>query len=116
MFLCTLWPTFCTLYIMPVFRPTQWMIDNHKEKGEKEWEIYAECVRDAMCKAGGFPRFKDQPLKDKRAYEYFMNYKSDTLEFTTDEGKVLNWTADFFNDEKKSERSKLVAGNQANSS
>jgi 1-acyl-sn-glycerol-3-phosphate acyltransferase len=59
MFLCTLWPTFCTLYIMPVFRPTQWMIDNHKEKGEKEWEIYAECVRDAMCKAGGFPRFKD---------------------------------------------------------
>ena len=38
------------LHIMPEFRPTQWMLDNHKHYGDEDWKIFAECVRDAMAK------------------------------------------------------------------
>ena len=65
--------------IMPEFTPTQWMLDNHKSKGTADWQIYAECVRDAMAKHGGFFK-EDRPIKEKLAYEDFMKGIESTLE------------------------------------
>ena len=44
-----------SLTIMPDFSPTMWMLNNHRGKSENEedWEIYAECVREAMARYSG---------------------------------------------------------------
>ena len=39
-----------TLTICPEFTPTMKMLELHADKGEEDWEIYAECVRDLMLK------------------------------------------------------------------
>ena len=44
----------CTIYIMPEFTPTKKMLNMHRDKGSEDWEIYAECVREAMSKSGDF--------------------------------------------------------------
>ena len=36
------------------FTPTKKMLEMHKDKGEEDWEIYAECLREAMAKQSGF--------------------------------------------------------------
>ena len=41
-----------TLYMLPEFTPTHWMLEKHSDKGSADWEIYAECVREAMAKYG----------------------------------------------------------------
>ena len=56
---------------MPEFTPTLKMLELHADKGDEEWEIYAECIREAMSKASGKPML-DQPLREKIAYEDFM--------------------------------------------
>ena len=43
----------CRILRLPTFEPTAWMYENHKDKGKEDWEIYAQCVREAMAKAGG---------------------------------------------------------------
>jgi len=40
---------------MPEFTPTLKMLELHADKGAEEWEIYAECIREAMSKASGKP-------------------------------------------------------------
>lgn len=40
-----------TLYIMPEFKPNEYMYSKHADKGTEKWEIYAWCLRDAMAKA-----------------------------------------------------------------
>lgn len=42
----------CKIFIMPEFTPNQKMLDMHADKGSEDWEIFAECVREAMAKAG----------------------------------------------------------------
>jgi hypothetical protein len=42
------------LTIMPEFTPTEWMLDNHKAKGREDWEIFGECVREAIARQGNF--------------------------------------------------------------
>ena len=56
---------------MPEFTPTLKMLEMHADKGAEEWEIYAECIREAMSKASGKPML-DQPLREKIVYEDFM--------------------------------------------
>ena len=46
------------IQIMPPFTPTPWMLEKHADKGEEPWQIYAWCLRDAMCKFGGVPTFE----------------------------------------------------------
>lgn len=58
---------------MPEFRPTSWMLENHRDKSEtgQDWEIFAECVRAAMASYSGLIPVSPS-LKDKVAYEAFM--------------------------------------------
>lgn len=48
------------------------MLDNHKDKGEEDWEIYAECLRQAMCKTSGMSDFSTT-VRERLRYEDFMN-------------------------------------------
>lgn len=57
---------------MPEFTPTTWMLENQRQKGKQAWEIYAECVREAMMRHGNF--FDEQHrIRDKLTYEDFMH-------------------------------------------
>ena len=40
----------CTVHILSEFTPNDLMLKIHAEKGQEDWEIFAECVREAMCK------------------------------------------------------------------
>lgn len=66
------------LTIMPEFTPTEWMLDNRKDKGLENWEIYAECVREAMAKQGGFT-IDNHTVREKLAYEDFMEGVTDHI-------------------------------------
>jgi len=48
------------------------MLDNHADKGEEDWEIYAECLRQAMCKQSGMSDFSTT-VRERLRYEDFMN-------------------------------------------
>ena len=59
------------LTIMPEFTPTEWMLEHHRDKGEHDWEIFAECVREAMARHSGF-ELCNRSNREKLDYEYFM--------------------------------------------
>lgn len=65
---------------MPEFTPTEWMLDNKKEKGEngRDWEIFAECVREAMSRHGDLI-LDTRSIRDKLAYREFMSGYVDEL-------------------------------------
>jgi hypothetical protein len=42
----------CTVNILPDFTPNEYLFEQHKDKGEERWEIYAWAVRDMMMRAG----------------------------------------------------------------
>ena len=51
-----------------------WMLNNHSSKSdtEEDWDIYAECVREAMARHSGL-RMDDRTNKEKLDYENFMH-------------------------------------------
>eukprot|EP00352_Strombidinopsis_acuminata_P007541 CAMPEP_0176372268 /NCGR_PEP_ID=MMETSP0126-20121128/25281_1 /TAXON_ID=141414 ORGANISM="Strombidinopsis acuminatum, Strain SPMC142" /NCGR_SAMPLE_ID=MMETSP0126 /ASSEMBLY_ACC=CAM_ASM_000229 /LENGTH=83 /DNA_ID=CAMNT_0017732061 /DNA_START=846 /DNA_END=1094 /DNA_ORIENTATION=+ len=57
--------------IMPVFKPNDWLFENHKDKGQTKWEIFAWAVRDAMCTESGI-KPHDKPVREKLAYMKYM--------------------------------------------
>ena len=59
------------LVIMPEFTPTDWMLTMHRKKSDQDWEVYAECIREAMAKYSGMP-MRDDPMRHKVHYEDFM--------------------------------------------
>ena len=61
---------------MPEFTPTEWMLDKHRHKSEHEWEVFAECVREAIAKHGNFD-LETRSTKHKFAYVEFMNGRGD---------------------------------------
>mmetsp|Transcript_20687 Transcript_20687/g.27924 ORF Transcript_20687/g.27924 Transcript_20687/m.27924 type:complete len:125 (+) Transcript_20687:856-1230(+) len=69
-----------TLYIMPEFTPNPIMLEKHADKGQLPWEIFAWCVRDAICKRSGLPTQNNNNFKDKYAYMDFMNCHKDFME------------------------------------
>ncbi len=75
------------LTIMPEFSPTEWMLNNHKDKGSQDWEIYAECVRDAMSRQGNF-RKDDRQIRDKLKYEELMKGEKQEIEV---DGKIFRY-------------------------
>lgn len=90
--------SFCVYHlqftIMPEFSPTVWMLENHKGKSEtgQDWEIFAECAREAMARYSGLLPVNPS-LKDKVAYEAFMNMEKpsvtiDGQTFTYDRNNV----------------------------
>ena len=75
------------LMIMPEFTPTEWMLQNHREKSPEghDWEIFAECVREAMGRHGNLI-LDYRSIRDKLAYEEFMCGHVDEL---TVDGKTF---------------------------
>ena len=44
----------CKIIELPVFQPNEYMFEQHKDKGQERWEIFAWATRDLMAKAGDF--------------------------------------------------------------
>ena len=63
---------------MPEFTPTNKMLQLHADKGSEDWEIYAECVRDAMSKHSGFAT-NNQPIREKFPYDDLMIGKKKSI-------------------------------------
>ena len=61
------------------------MFEMHADKGTEDWEIYAECVREAMSRASGL-KLSDQKLREQKQYEEFLAFQRDEVEV---EGKVI---------------------------
>jgi len=59
---------------MPEFTPTMWMLNNHRNRSQEEedWEIYGECVREAMARYSGLT-LDNRTNKEKLDYEDFMH-------------------------------------------
>ena len=72
---------------MPEFTPTEWMLDNHADKGKEDWEIFGECVREAMCRQGKFDKC-DRPIRDKLEYEFLMKGETDVAQI---DGKTFTY-------------------------
>ena len=51
-----------TLYIMPPFTPNTVMLEKHADKGQQPWEVYAWCVRDAICNQSAIPKQNNNNL------------------------------------------------------
>ena len=77
----------CTSYIMPEFTPTQKMLEMHADKGSEDWEIFAECVREAMAKHGNY-KISNQPLREKVEYEKILERKADVIQIG---GKTISY-------------------------
>ena len=91
--LAQLWPRIATLYIMPEFTPTPYMMEKYadKEKGGP-WSVYAWCLRDAISKHSGIPVLDEKlSLKDKQAFMGLMNGWSDRAEIN---GQIFQYKGD----------------------
>ena len=65
--------------IMPEFTPNEWMLNNHrKDENMEDWEVYAQCVREAISQQSGFT-VDDTTCREKLIYEDFMCQKTDTI-------------------------------------
>ena len=73
---------------MPEFTPTEWMLENHRGKSEHDWEVYAECVREAMARQGGFI-LDNRTNREKLAYEGFMCGNTDEI---TIDGRTFKYS------------------------
>ena len=40
--------------VYPVFQPTDYLFEHHKDRGDEKWEVYAWACRDLIAKVGGF--------------------------------------------------------------
>jgi len=39
----------CQVNALPDFRPTEYLFEEHADKGKERWEIYAWAVRSVLC-------------------------------------------------------------------
>lgn len=58
----------CVVKVLPDFKPNQYLLDTHRDKGKEDWEIFAWAVRDVMAKVGEFEK-NEQSLRDKVLYK-----------------------------------------------
>lgn len=61
-------------FVLPEFRPNEYLYETHKDKGKERWEIFAWAVRDIMIKSGDFEEC-NFPIKTKFKYENYMQMK-----------------------------------------
>lgn len=57
--------------VLPDFTPNEFLFEQHAEKGQERWEIYAWAVRDIIIKAGKFEECRQQ-MRHKIIYENYM--------------------------------------------
>ena len=78
--------------IMPEFTPNSWMLENHADKGNEPWKIFAWCVRDAMSKYSGIEKLDEKlDFNDKRAFDKLMNGYVDRAEIN---GQFFEYNGD----------------------
>lgn len=52
---CCLRPVIVEAKIFPVFTPNEYLFQKYGDGGQKQkWEIYADAVREVMCRESGF--------------------------------------------------------------
>lgn len=68
----------CDVYILPAFKPNDYLLEKHADKGSEPWEIFAWAVREVMAREGDF-KLTSQTNGDKIAYKDFMTGKKDEL-------------------------------------
>ena len=68
----------CDVYVLPPFKPNDYLLQKHADKGAEPWEIFAWAVREVMAREGDF-RLTSQSIRDKIAYRDFMTGKQDEL-------------------------------------
>lgn len=90
LFVCSMCIWTSKVHMMPEFTPTKKMLTMHAEKGSEDWEVYAECVREAMSKYSGLP-CTNQPLRLKVKYEDFMVGDKPTMQV---DDKLFSWDKD----------------------
>lgn len=66
----------CDVIELPVFVPNDYLFEQHSNKGDDRWEIYAWAVREAMAAASGLEQ-SEQPFRDKMHYEVVLGFKKD---------------------------------------
>ena len=71
--------------MLPDFKPNEYLLKKHADKGKEDWEIFAWAVRDIMAKVGNF-RKDESSLRDKLAYKDFMAGNYDQFVY---KGKVI---------------------------
>ena len=69
----------CTVHILPEFTPNEIMLQKHADKGQEDWEIFAECVRDMMSKQSGLPK-SNTMLREKLTYEKMLYGYTKTIQ------------------------------------
>ncbi len=59
---------------LPPFVPNEFLFNKYASTGKEKWQIYAECVREIMAKAGKL-RLEPMPYSEKFNYEVELGYK-----------------------------------------
>jgi hypothetical protein len=64
----------CDVIELPPFIPNDYLFEQHSNKGDDKWEIYAWAVREAMSEASGLAK-NDMPFREKIKYEVELGFK-----------------------------------------
>lgn len=81
------------------------MLDKHhnhidsSKSDLQDWEIYASCVRDAICDQSGLPKWDKNSLRDKKAYCDVMQGKTNEIN-----GVTFKFSCDKESAEKKQQK------------
>jgi len=70
---------------LPPFLPNEYLLTTHRKEGQKDWEVFAQAVREMMSQVTNKPMM-DVPSRNKALYKDFMTGRTDRLEF---EGHVF---------------------------
>jgi len=62
---------YCKVISLPDFEPNEYLFEQHPDKGESRWEIFAWAVRDIMMKQGDLGD-NHMTWKNKDNYEKYM--------------------------------------------
>ena len=88
---CTMTPIVVEVKQMPVFKPNNYLLQKHSDKGQEPWEIFAWACRDLMKKVGGFGLSEIAWREKIKVYEYY-NARIDSL--TLGDGTFVQYRAD----------------------
>jgi lysophosphatidylcholine acyltransferase/lyso-PAF acetyltransferase len=68
--------TRCDVIELPTFVPNDYLFEQHANKGDDKWEVYAWAVRQCMAEASGL-EMSEQPFRDKLHYETVLGFKKE---------------------------------------
>lgn len=77
----------CDVIELPPFIPNDYLFEQHSNKGDDKWEIYAWAVREAMSQASGLEK-NDMPFREKIKYEIELGFKKEQKYSKTIENKA----------------------------